>query len=518
MNHMYTRGPRPAARWLLAAAAIAIGLPLTAASAPTYKVGKVLVAEDQWQGEDGVIDPRPLFKPHETDASLAGFWISSNERGEEEGGEAVPSRAGITVFEIGSNKVLARLDIEGRCIPVVNPDGSKYGCAPAGAEGHPRHPHGIDIDLVRKLAYQVVEHSGLKWNAARTRFVPARTTDEESGLLVVYDVEDPRHPRILAGYVLGHAAEEVAVNELNGKAYVGNHEPSPTSVPCFVSVIDRGKSKPYRFIDLADDSQCVQGVGVNETLNQVFGTTHIGETMYAFNSGSDTIAYSVDIRGPFNAFVAGLPHAQQFALPAGHVIHMHDLVTHPLLLRAYQTIHTIASPLDVEEEGEEGAETGTETGTEPEVVDEITGRWVAEVDVDPRSDTFRKVRIIDLSNGQSVPAAPTHEDNPQPNFAKRFVHAHFLAVDPVRHALLVSGEHTGNLGVVDTRSRELEQVISISRRIPGCTAPPPEDPTAPPEQAEPHVHGVNVHLPSGLVYVSDEGEDCFYESVTVLRP
>jgi hypothetical protein len=233
--------------------------------------------------------------------------------------------------------------------------------------------------------------------------------------------------------------------------------------------------------------------------------------MYAFNSSSDTIAYSVDIRGPFNEFVAGLPPAQQFAIPAGHVIHMHDLTTHPLLLRAYQTIHTIASPQEVEKEGEEG-ETTTET------IDEITGRWVAEVDVDPRSNTFRKVRIIDLSNGQSVPAVPTHEDNPQPNFAKRFVHAHFVAVDPLRNALLVTGEHTGNLGVVDTRSRKLEQAISISRRIPGCTPPPPEDPTAPPEQPEPHVHGVNVALQNGLVYVSDEGENCFYESVTVLRP
>jgi hypothetical protein len=492
----------------LFAATIAFGLPLTAVSAPTYKATKVLVAEDQWQGEDGLIDPRPLFKPHETDASFAGYWISR-----EEGGEAVPSKAGITIFEIGSNKVLAKLQIEGACIPVVNPDGSSFGCAPPGAEGHPRHPHGIDIDQARKLAYQVIEHSGLKWNRTRTRFLRARTTDEESGLLLVYDVRDPRKPKILAGYVLGHAAEEVAVNETNGKAYVGNHEPSPTRVPCFVSVIDRSHAKaPYRFIDLPDDSQCVQGIEANETLDQVFGTTHIGETMYAFNSKNDTIAYSVDIRGPFNAFIADHPHKQQFAIPAGHVLHMHDLTTHPLLLRAYQTIHTIASAQEIEEEGEEGEEGGGEA------VDEITGRWVAEVNVDPKSESFRKVRIIDLSNGQSVPEVPTHEDNPERNFAKRFVHAHFIAVDPIRHALLVSGEHTGNLGVVDTRSRKLEQVLAISRRIPRCQLPPPEDPNAPPEQPEPHVHGVNVHLPSGRVYVSDEGEDCFYESVTVLQP
>ncbi|HHH45777.1 MAG TPA: hypothetical protein ENK53_02065 [Thiotrichales bacterium] len=89
------------------------------------------------------------------------------------------------------------------------------------------------------------------------------------------------------------------------------------------------------------------------------------------------------------------------------------------------------------------------------------------------------------------------------------MHAHFVAVDPFRGALLVTGEHTGNLGVVDTRSRNLQQVVAISRPIPGCVAD--EDP-------EPHVHGVNVQTITGRVYVSDEGEDCFYESVTILKP
>jgi hypothetical protein len=90
-------------------------------------------------------------------------------------------------------------------------------------------------------------------------------------------------------------------------------------------------------------------------------------------------------------------------------------------------------------------------------------------------------------------------------------------VDPERGALLVSGEHTGNLGVVDTRSRKLEQVVAISRPIPGCVIPPDPETGEVPEP-EPHVHGVNVHRQSGTVYVSDEGEDCFYESVTILKP
>jgi hypothetical protein len=490
--------------------AASLGALATGNDNDNYKVVKVLVAEDQWQGENRLIDPAPVFKPHETDAA-AKYWISSNERGEE--GEE--SKAGITIFEVGTNKVLAKLEIEDLCIPVIDLDGSVLkrfgGCAPPGAEGHPRHPHGIDIDEERKLAYQVIEHSGLKWKSDRSGFQKARTTDEESGLLVVYDVSNPRNPKILGGYVLGHAAEEVAVNGSNGKAYVGNHEPSPTDVPCFVSVIRHGSDHPYRFIDLPSDQDCVQGIEADEPLNTVNGTTHIGQKMFTFNSGNDTIAYHVDIRGPFNEFVAGLPGDQQFAIPEGWVLHMHDLTTDKVNHRAYQTIHTIADAATVEPPEEE-------EGTTPEA-DEITGRWVAEVNTDPKSKDFKKVRIIDLSNSQSVPEVRTHHDAVETGlpFNKLFVHAHFVAVDPERGALLVSGEHTGNLGVVDTRSRKLEQVVAISRPIPGCVIPPDPETGEVPEP-EPHVHGVNVHRQSGTVYVSDEGEDCFYESVTILKP
>lgn len=474
----------------------------TAAAAPTYSINKVLVAEDQWTGEDGLIDPKPIYKPHESDASyFPDYWMTSNERDD---------KGGITVLNNGNNAVLAQVNIDTACIKVVQPNGSLGDCAPPGAEEHPRHAHGVDIDQVRKLAYQVAEHSGLQWNANRTAFLPAESADTESGLLIVYDIKDPKNPKILKGYVLGHAAEENAVNESNGKVYVGNHEPSPTNVPCFVSVINPSASSPYKFIDLPNDQQCVQGIEVDEGLKTVNGTTHIGQKMYTFNSTNDTIAYSVDIRGPFNAFVAGLPADQQFTIPADWVIHMHDLTTDRVNHRAYQTIHTIASATEVVVEGDEAPEA------------EITGRWVAEVNTNPRSRDFKKVRIIDLSNGQSVPAVPTHEDNPQEDFTKRFVHAHFVAVDPFNGALLVSGEHTGNLGVVDTGSRKLKQVIAISRPIPGCVRVPEIDPVTglplPLEQAEPHVHGVNIQALAGTAYVSDEGEDCFYESVTVLKP
>lgn len=480
-----------------------LGVLGVANAAPTYSITNALVAEDQYQGGAGVT-PKPIYKPHETDASFfPDYWISSNERGD----ETVPGsgKGGITVLKYGSNAVLSQVNIESACIHVVQVNGSLGGCAPAGAEGHPRHPHGIDIDQVRKLAYQVIEHSGLKWKANRSGFLTASTTDEESGLLVVYDIQDPQHPKVLKGYVLGHAAEEDAVNEGNGKIYVGNHEPSPTTVPCFVSVINPSASNPYKFIDLPNDHSCVQGLEVDELLGTVNGTTHIGQKMYTFNSSNDTIAYSVDIRGPFNAFVAGLPASQRFTIPDGWVIHMHDLATDKIGHRAYQTIHTIGDANAIEEEEEDP------TVPAPPEADEITGRWVAEVNTNPNSGDFKKVRIIDLSNGQSVPAVRTHHDAIATHlpFNQLFVHAHFLAVDPLNDALLVSGEHTGNLGVVDTGTRKLGQVLSISRQIPKCAIPP---------DIEPHVHGVNIQALTGTAYVSDEGETCLYESVTVLNP
>jgi hypothetical protein len=536
---------RSALRWLFAAV-VTVGLvgavasfwmPLTnlVSAAPqdvelVYRISKVFVAEDEMAGGGNLNKPRELFKPHETDFSTAGFWISSNERGDSPEEEiknkaaALTDFAGISIFNSTTNDLMARLDIENLCIPVVNPDGSNFGCAPVGAEAHPRHPHGIDIDQTRNLAYQVIEHSGLKWNAARTGFVTAATTDEESGLLVVYDISNPQSPQILAGYVLGHGAEEVAVNETNGKAYVGNHEASTTDVPCFVSVVDRSTAAtPYRFIDLPDENNCVQGIEVNETLGRVFGTTHIGQKMYAMDSTNDTVAYTVDIRTPFDTFITTLPVDQQFAIPAGNVIHMHDLTAATITDEegattsfAYQTIHTIADPVDIEEPHEDGREPAE---------NEITGRWVAAVDVDPASATFQQVTIIDLSNGQSVPSVPQHDRNPQANFAKRFVHSHFIAVDPVEQKLIVSGEHTGNLGIFDLTSLAAEgdeivnplQVFPISRPIPGCTIEPETEEGLPFAQPEPHVHGVNVNAQTGAIYVSDEGEDCFYESVTVIE-
>ncbi len=486
-----------------------------ASAAPTYTIDSVLVPPDEYSGEAD-LTPAPVWKPHETDASgTPSYWISSNERGEEgvpPGRELeITNKAGITIFEYGTNKVLSTLVIEDACIPVVQLDGTLMkqfgGCAPKGAEGHPRHPHGIDIDDANKIAYQVIEHSGLQWKPDRSGFTKAKTTDDESGLLVAYDISDLTNPKILRGYVLGHAAEEDAVNPVNHKVYVGNHEPSPTDVGCFVSVIDPGAAHPYKFIDMAAN-QCVQGVDVDPVLNTLNGTTHFGQKMWTFDSASDTILYSVDIRGPFESFIASLPPSEQFEIPAGWILHMHDLNTDRVNHRAYQTIHTIATVEEVSEDEEAVEIEGPE----------ITGRWVAEVDTNPASPTFKAVHIIDLSNGQSVPDVPNHHDavdtlNGSNDWAQLFIHAHFLFADPSRNALLVSGEHTGNLAVIDVPTnwnapRKLKDVIAIARVIPNCT----------PDDLEPHVHGVNIQRVAGTAYVSDEGEHCFYESVTILQP
>lgn len=469
-GHWFSRGLSGAIPALLAGAMAVAGAIASADDddVPNYRVRTIV----------------QTVKPHDTDAVRLGeskqwgdtaraldsvdglnIWIASNEGN----AEVAPGDGGITVFLAGSNTVIATLSVECEqaSIPVIKPDGSVWGIAPCGAEGHPRHPHGLDINALTKRAYQVLEHSGLKWNANRSAIEVATTTDEESGLLVEIDIANPGSPRIVRGWLLGHAAEESAVNENNGKVYVGNHEPSPGVTPAsWVSVIKPDAKRPYAFIDLPNGDD-IQGIEVDERRNLVFGTTHVGQKMYAFNSTSDRVAYKVDIRAAFDAQVGGVP--------AGSVLHMHDLTVDPLNGRVYQSIHTLAPP-DAEE-APEGSTTTVDEDTE------VRGHWVAQVD----TARGNKVTIIDTPG----------------------VHAHFVAVDPTRHALLVSGEHTGNLGVVDTRTRKQVQVIRIT--------PPDPVPPAPGEAVrEPEVHGVNISRRSGTVYVSDESD--WNQTVTVLRP
>ena len=590
---------------------VAAGISVPANATPTYNINKVIVAQDQYMGEKG-LNPGPIYMPHEVVVSQQpNIWISSNERS---------GFAGITIFG-GDQRVRAMVNIEEPgvvfaeepeeeeighaeeveepvenfppeirlnpevCLPVRLPPDTQpptltvgkgknaeeipvasYDedriCAPLGAEMHARHPHGIDMDRVRGIAYQVIEHSGLNWNADRTAFEIAETTDDESSMLLAYDINDPDNPVIIDGYLLGHGGHEVAVNENNGKVFQGNHEDSPTATPnIWVDVIEPTADNPYGFIDTGWYN-AVQGIEVDESLNQVFGTTHVGEKMFAFDgdcvplpnaapsdekqSGENCILYAVDLREPF---MEQIPEADEIFAIADNdvdsgtvlpsVLHMHDLTVDPDNHRAYQTLHSIhhAESTGSPEEAELSEPTGNPNAVEEEVAHHFQGRWLAEVDVDPDSPNFQQVTYIDLSNGQNVLDVPNSEDvEPGTPFEERYIHAHWVAVDPTRGAVLVTGEHTGNLGVVEHSTRQLQQVVAISARIvDGCDEPPePPEPPAPGngqgggnqppaeepvEVPEPHLHGVQISPQSGNVYVSDEGEEgCFYESVTILKP
>jgi hypothetical protein len=314
-------------------------------------------------------------------------------------------------------------------------------------------------------------------------------------------------------------------------------------------VIDRSLDNPYGFIDTGFYN-AIQGIEVDERLSQVFGTTHVGEKMFAFDGncvpqpnspattvkvkgaivvekaqGANCIAYAVDLRAPF---LDQVPNAEEILAQADSdpgvgktvlpsVLHMHDLTVDAVNHRAYQTVHSIHH---AEHTGspEEAALKNPRNVADAEPEHHFMGRWVAAVEVNPRSGQFKEVTYIDLSNGYGALEYPNAEDVPPDELLSSFVHAHWVAADPVRKTVLVSGEHTGNLGIVDLTDPglTLSQVVSISVPIPGCV--PPVDETGAPEFEEPHVHGVQVNPQNGDVYVSDEGEHCFYESVTILKP
>lgn len=613
--------------WLAFSASV---LSLNAVASNDYQIDTVLIPDDQTASTG--MQQTQVYKPHEVAIDQRPLWVSSNERG---------GFAGITLFRKKSNDVIALVNIEepgldfteeteeetideavveeipepnfpgeirfnpSVCLPVKLYPGStppvtvevdeitgeetsytpslweadpSYLCAPLGAEGHARHPHGIDIDKRRKLVYQVIEHSGLRWNRQRNGFEIALTTDEESGMLLVYDISRPKEPQIVDGFLLGHGAHELAVNERNGKVFQGNHEDSPGVEPnIWVDVIDRNRNNPYGFIDTGFYN-AIQGIEVDEQLNVVFGTTHVGERMFTFSGncnprrnrpptivdynldpavyepfvekamGENCILYNVDLRAPFLVQIANAQALFDLAdtaiteaiaadeeptdLPS--VLHTHDLTVDGQNHRVYQTVHGIhhAEHTGSPEEAvlpvvEEAIEEESPADEEAPVVEEeaemdIMGRWIAEVDVDPKSKTFKQVRYIDLSNGWDALAYPGTEDLPEGTpFDEMFIHAHWVAADPKRETILVTGEHTGNLGVVEVdrnpqKAAELEQVIGISLTIPECV--PPLDESGVPTVEEPHVHGVQIDPQNGRAYVSDEGEHCFYESVTVLEP
>lgn len=596
----------------------------------TYKVRKTLVAQDEYKGEKGLV-PKPLFKPHDARVNAdRENWIVSNERTGcagitifRTGSDDVlaklfideptvayhadeSSSAGPCVGSVDPTPAPeeppegtdpppeSQFPAENRfnpslCLPVVLPPGQTevpvtgvpgitqvkspgpgLVCAPLGTEQHARHPHGITIDYDRKIAYQVIEHSGLRWNANRTAFEVANRTDEESGMTLAYDVRDPSRPKVLKAYLNGHGAHEVVVNQKNGVVFQGNHEDSPgVTPPIWVDVINPRRSNPYGFIDTGYFN-AIQGIDVNGKIdddeiaslgdenesNIVYGATHVGEKIFAFDGncvpqvnppgvvpppappgyslpagdsgmkmGWNCILWWVDIRPAFLAAFPELATILTTATPPStkpNVLHQHNLAADRRTHRAFAAIHSIH---DAEHTGLDDEE--PPAGTEEEADGHhFMGRWVAQASLPRSVDNVTKkadapVSIIDLSHGYDVLQYPNAEDVLAsvglPGLLTSFVHAHFLVVDPRRNTLLVTGEHTGNLGVVDLKSGKLRQVIPISRQIPGCTPPPPE-PGQPAEVEEPHVHGVTIDPKKGRVYVSDEGEHCFYESVTILEP
>lgn len=485
-------------------------------------------------------------------------------------------------------------DAEGRPIYVGH---DVYGrpavMSPMGAECHARHPHGIDFDKARKLIYQLIEHSGLRWNADRTDFLPAATTDEEAGSALVYDVSDPAKPRILTGYIFGHGAHELAVDEVSGWVWQGNHENSPGVMPPnWTDVIDPGvmaasasrSMGPYGFIDTGF-FQALQDIEVDESARTVYNVSHVGQRMYAFNAdafpapnaqiiyeddpltgfteayptqqwGRNSIRYWVDLRAPWNAFWGSVATKIFSTIDVkkprsclASVLHFHNLAVDATNKVVYNGLHSIHhaehTGLPAEQECAEATTEAPAPGEEEnEPIHHYNGRDVVGVDVKNQNSftinpatlqaTNAPTFVIDMSNGYGYLQYPNVEDVigapttlaeaivAVDRLERSFVHGHWLTMDARTRTLLVTGEHTGNLGVVDVATRNLVQVLPVSVFNPDLANSPSSDcevgEDGIPDDLEPHAHGVQVDPQSGKLFVSDEGEHCFYESVTIVTP
>jgi hypothetical protein len=455
---------------------------------------------------------------------------------------------------------------------------------PMGAECHPRHPHGIAVDRPNGLVYLLIEHMGLEWNETRTDFDITLTTDRESGGALVFDISDGvAHPKIVTGYLAGHGAHELEVSQQNGFLFMPNHEQSDsvTDAPNIFQVVVKpaggNQLGVYGFIDTGY-YQALQDLWIDDGPggdNAVYMVSHVGERMYAIDgnctptanpsptlttspfpphltyiekaSGENCIKYWVDIRSPWDAYYG--PVAEQIfaSIDIGSgclasVLHFHNLAFDPVNKKVYNGTHSIHhaehTGLPWEEECPENA---LIPGTELEPVHHYNGRDAVEVDVNPAHITAidpvtkqatTPTAVIDMSNGYGYLQYPNVEDvlgEPQ-NLAEAitavntlensFVHPHWLDVDTDRGTLLVSSEHTGNLGVVDTTTRALTQVLPVSVFNPGLKDSPSSDCEVPastvPDDLEPHLHGLQKDPVTGNLYLSDEGEHCFYEGVFIV--
>jgi hypothetical protein len=272
--------------------------------------------------------------------------------------------------------------------------------------------------------------------------------------------------------------------------------------------------------------------------------------------GRNSIRYWVDLRAPWDAFWGSVA-TQIFSTidkkkpPSclGSVLHYHNLAVDDVSKVVYNGLHSIHhaehTGLPSEKECAEATTEAPAPGEEEnESIAHYNGRDAVGVDVKNQASftidpvtlqaTNAPTFVIDMSNGYGYLQYPNVEDvvgDPTTvaeataaidRLERSFVHGHWLTMDKANKALLVTGEHTGNLGVVNTITRTLVQVLPVSIFNPGLANSPSSDcevgEDGIPDDLEPHAHGVQVDPQTGAVYVSDEGEHCFYESVTIITP
>lgn len=335
----------------------------------------------------------------------------------------------------------------------------------------------------------------------------------------------------------------------------------------------------YGFIDTGY-YQALQDLTIDDAPgrdNTVYMLSHVGQRMYAIDgnctptanaqptlrtspfpphktyvekeSGENCIKYWVDLRTPWNTYYGSVAEEIFDTIDIGapstclrSVLHFHNLGFDPVNMKVYNGLHSIHhaehTGLPWEDECPETAEDPT-TGEEP--VPHYNGRDLVEVDVDPDHITAidpvtkkatTSTAVVDMSNGYGYLQYPNIEDvvgDPH-NLAESiaamntlensFVHPHWLDVDAARDSLVVTGEHTGNLGVVNINTRAVTQVLPVSvfnSDLENSAASDCEvGSDGVPDDLEPHMHGLQMDPATGNLILSDEGEHCFYEGVFIL--
>jgi hypothetical protein len=474
------------------------------------------------------------------------------------------------------NDILVGYDAKGRAAIMM----------PMGSECHARHPHGIAVDRPNGLVYLLIEHMGLEWNETRTDFDISPTTDREAGGGLVFDISNVSQPKIVTAYLAGHGAHEIEVSQQNGFVFMPNHEQSDsvTRQPnIFQSVVKPAGGNQlgvYGFIDTGY-YQALQDLWIDDgpgADNTVYIVSHVGERMYAIDgnctpkanarptlrtdpypphtvyvekaAGENCIKYWVDLRAPWNAYYGAVADQIFDTIDIGasskclrSVLHFHNLGFDAVNKKVYNGLHSIHhaehTGLPWEEECPETVENPV-TGEEP--TPHYNGRSIVEVDVSPAHVTVNPVTkqattptaVIDMSHGYGYLQYPNVDDvvgyptslaesvAAMNRLMNSFVHPHWMTVDASRRALLVTGEHTGNLGVVNTMTRAVTQVLPVSIMNSGLRRSRSSDCNVGgdgvPDDLEPHMHGIQLDPDTGNLYLSDEGEHCFYEGTFIVTP